>query len=263
MKLETKIRNPFYKWDNGKLYCLDALEFLEMIPENSADLVFLDPPFNLGKSYGSRSNIDDKLEVDDYQEFLFEVLTHSSRILKDGGALFFYHIPEWAIIFANHLNRNLNFRHWISVSMKNGFVRGDFLYPAHYGLLYYTKGEPANFNRPKIQADKCRHCNNYIKDYGGYKKYIEEGINLSDIWTDFSPVRHKNKKNRVANELPIGMLDRVLSIAGVKNGLLVDPFVGSGTSAVSAINFGMNFNVNDREIVCCERITTRINAHKK
>lgn len=247
------------KWNSGSLYCDDALLFLGEIPNNTADLIFLDPPFNLGKKYGSRSRKDDSLEREKYEGYIRKILEESVRILSDGGALFFYHIPEWASIFSNLLNRKLSFRHWISVSMKNGFVRGDYLYPAHYALLYYTKGEPKHFDRPKIPAERCRHCDNYIKDYGGYKKYIEGGINLSDIWTDFSPVRHKNKKNRSANELPLDLLERVIAISGFKNGVLVDPFVGTGTSAVAAIKKEMLFRINDREKKSCEVVIERIN----
>lgn len=247
------------KWSVGSLYCEDALHFLNEIPKNTADLIFLDPPFNLGKKYGSRSSKDDSLERAKYENYITEILEESIRILSNGGALFFYHIPEWASIFSSLLNQKLSFRHWISVSMKNGFVRGDYLYPAHYALLYYTKGEPKHFDRPKIPAERCRHCGNYIKDYGGYKKYIEDGINLSDIWTDFSPVRHKSKKNRPANELPIDLLDRVLTISGFKNGVLIDPFVGTGTSAVAAIKKKMFFRINDREKKSCEVVIERIN----
>ncbi len=53
------------------------------------------------------------------------------------------------------LEQHLDFRHWIAISMKNGFVRGDHLYPAHYALLYYTKGKPESFNRPKVPKPIC------------------------------------------------------------------------------------------------------------
>lgn len=258
-RLEIDVISTFKEWDFGSIYCDDALTFLNTIPKNSADLIFLDPPFNLGKKYGSRSKKDDYIDESEYEEYISKVIDESIRILAEGGALYFYHIPEWASIFSNILNKRLTFRHWISVSMKNGFVRGNYLYPAHYALLYYTKGEPMFFKRPKVPAERCRHCDNYIKDYGGYKKYIKDGINLSDIWTDFSPVRHKNKKNRPANELPLDLLDRILAISGFENGVLVDPFVGSGTSAISAIKKKMFLQINDREEKSCEITIERVN----
>lgn len=231
-------QNPI-KLDNGFLFETEAIEFLSCIKSQVAEIVFLDPPFNLGKTYGNNSH--DQKNDTDYYKFIIKVLKQSIRILKPGGAFYLYHVPKWAVVFTQYLNSKLTFRHWISISMKNSYARGKYLYPAHYALLYYTKGEPAYFTRPKIEPARCRHCNNHIKDYGGYKKYIENGINLSDVWDDLSPVRHKKYKSRTANELPIKLLNRVIEISGVPNGLLIDPFSGSGTSILSAVAAQMKF----------------------
>ena len=245
-------KSIYYKNDKGIIVCDDAFMFLERIKSNSADIVFLDPPFNLGKKYGNSNKADDLKSDDKYMGFINKIICESVRVLKNGGALYLYHIPKWAFVFADYLSETLNFRHWISISMKNGFVRQDYLYPAHYALLYFTKGEPGNFSRPKIPAPRCRHCGDYIKDYGGYEKYIEQGINLSDVWVDLSPVRHSKYKNRSSNELPVDLLRRIVKISGVVNGLLVDPFVGAGTSVVASIENEMNFIVCDREETSCE-----------
>jgi len=121
------------------------------------------------------------------------------RVLKPGGAFFLYHLPYWASRLSQELLAQLQFRHWIAIAMKNGFVRGKNLYPAHYALLYYTKGAPARFTRPRLEPQLCRHCRGLVKDYGGYTGIIQsKGINLSDFWDDLSPVRHKNRKLRKA-----------------------------------------------------------------
>lgn len=229
----------------GLFTAADGLSFLESIRPGVADVVFLDPPFNLGKNYGVASEIE-AASPEVYERYIERILEESARILKDGGALFMYHMPYWAARLSNFLQSKLEFRHWIAVSMKNGFVRGRNLYPAHYALLYYTKG-PANvFNRPRYPAAQCRHCGEFVKDYGGYRQIIEaKGVNLSDFWDDLSPVRHKTTKTRAANQLPQRLTDRVLDIVGSVDALLVDPFVGSGTSVVSAAARGMRFIAND------------------
>ena len=74
------------------------------------------------------------------------------------------------------------FRHWIAVSMKGTFPRGRKLYPAHYALLYFTKGVPRIFNRDQVRLPipKSRHCNKDVKDYGGHRKYLNPlGLNLN------------------------------------------------------------------------------------
>ena len=82
------------------------------------------------------------------------------------------------------LEGELTFRHWIAISMKNGFVRGRRLYPADYALLMFSKGDMSAFERPRIEPQRRRR-RNLVKDYGGYTGIItEKGINLSDFSED-------------------------------------------------------------------------------
>lgn len=232
---------------DGVLICADALDALRTVESDSADIVFLDPPFNLGKKYGGKPKKADVRAEAEYESFIVGVLLESVRVLKPGGALYLYHIPKWAIVFASHLTSHLTFRHWIAVSMKNGFVRGQNLYPAHYALLFFTKGEAGHFHRPKVPIQVCRHCKKSIRDYGGYKHLVSGGVNLSDVWDDLSPVRHRHLKTRAANELPSLLLTRIVSISGAAGGLIVDPFAGSGTTGVAAQQGRMRYILNDRE----------------
>jgi site-specific DNA-methyltransferase (adenine-specific) len=225
----------------------DAFDLLDVVRNETADIVFLDPPFNLGKRYGAKGRKADRLAESDYLSFMQRLLERTIDVLKPGGALYLYHLPRWAFQFASLLHKRLLFRHWIAVSMKNGFVRGQSLYPAHYALLYFTKGLPATFSRPKIAPSRCRHCDEYIKDYGGYKQHIQDGINLSDVWDDLSPVRHQKYKTRKANELPIELPRRVLTISGTPGGVFVDPFAGAGTTLLAARERQMLFVAGDRD----------------
>src|SRR5438132_6118359 len=128
--------NLVYNLPKGDIVCGDALDFLNSLHDKSADIIFLDPPFNLGKRYGKNGAKADLIQQDAYFKYLSSVLERCAAVLKDGGALYLYHIPRWAFKFANVLEEHLTFRHWIAISMKNGFVRGASLYPAHYSLLY-------------------------------------------------------------------------------------------------------------------------------
>jgi len=205
----------------------------------------------------------DRRSGEDYQAWLLDILNRSSRVLKRGGTLFLYHLPVWAMRLGAKIDGDLEFRHWIAISMKNGFVRGDRLYPAHYALLMFTKGPPAQFTRPKLDPAKCRHCKGLIKDYGGYRKIIEKkGINLSDFWDDLSPVRHANRKHRKANELPLALFDRVLAIAGQKGARYVDPFCGTGSGVIAAIRAGMTFAACDILRSNCRIVCKRVDGLK-
>jgi site-specific DNA-methyltransferase (adenine-specific) len=243
---------------NGEIYHTSALHFLRSLPEGAVDLVFLDPPFNLGKKYGRARKMDRRPEAE-YQSWMQEILIEGVRVLADGGALYLYHTPLWGMRFGAFLEQYISLRHWVAISMKSGFVRGDRLYPAHYALLYFTKGSPSWFKRPKIEPVLCRKCGESVKDYGGYASIIEEkGINLSDFWEDISPVRHANRKFRSANELPTKMTDRVIEISGKPGGLFVDPFSGSGTAVLSAARAKMRFAACDLLIANCRLVCQRL-----
>lgn len=108
------------------------------------------------------------------------------------------------------------------------------LYPSHYALLYYTKGEkPNTFNGERLPLEVCRHCGGDIRDYGGYKDKLHPfGINLTDVWYDISPVRHSKYKTRASNELPLKLLERIISMASNEGDTVFDPFGGSGTTFI-------------------------------
>jgi len=251
-------KGAIYRHTAGEIVQDDALHCLESLREGCADIVFLDPPFNLGKRYGKNGSHHDSKKESEYIKYMEKVIARSAAVLRPGGALYLYHIPKWAIRLSPFLERQLDFRHWIAISMKNGFARGEHLYPAHYALLYYTKGAPDVFTRPKVPKPICARCRRDLRDYGGYADYVAAGINLSDVWDDVSPVRHRKTKSRTANELPLVIPERVIAISGRKGGLIVDPFAGSGTTALAAKAAGMRSVLADCEEEYCTLMFNRL-----
>jgi site-specific DNA-methyltransferase (adenine-specific) len=254
-------KGTIYRHAQGEIVRDDALHCLESLRESCADIVFLDPPFNLGKRYGKNGSRHDRKKESEYLDYMEKVIARSAIVLKEGGALYLYHIPKWAIRLSLYLEQLLDFRHWIAISMKNGFVRGDYLYPAHYALLYYTKDKPIAFNRPRVPKPICARCKKDLRDYGGYKEYVAQGINLSDVWDDVSPVRHRKTKTRTANELPLLIPERVITISGCSGGLVVDPFAGSGTTILAAVAARMQFVAADCEAEYCELMQGRVSEY--
>ena len=219
----------------GKLYHGDCLHLLRNTDSESFDLIFADPPFNLDKLYPSK--INDNLKLTEYLKWTEEWLTECIRTLKTGGSLFLWNLPKWNTYFSTFLNQRLSFKHWIAVDIKYSLPINGRLYPSHYGLLYYVKGDKANVFKPdRLGMEICSKCFNEIKDYGGYKnKMNPAGINLSDVWYDIPPVRHSKYKGRKnANELSIKLLDRIIQMSSNKGDTVFDPFGGSGTSYIVA-----------------------------
>jgi site-specific DNA-methyltransferase (adenine-specific) len=227
-----KTVNPIFQTELGTLYNCDCLDLLGNLKADSVDCIFADPPFNLGKVYGSKVN--DKLEKYDYLGWCYAWLEQCCRVLKPGGSLLIYNLPKWNIHIASYLDKFLTFRHWITVDIKFSLPIPKRLYPSHYSLLYFVKGSlPATFHPSRLPMETCRHCGGEIKDYGGYKdKMNPNGINLTDVWYDIPPVRHSKFKTRNANELSMKLLDRILDLATNEGDLVLDPFGGSGTSFV-------------------------------
>jgi site-specific DNA-methyltransferase (adenine-specific) len=116
-------------------------------------------------------------------------------------------------------------------------------------MLYYIKGaKPRVFNRDLVRTpvQKCRHCGKDVKDYGGHKKYLNpKGLNLTDVWDDVPPVRHRKYKNRPANELAPIILERIIQLTTEVGDLVCDPFAGGGVTAYVAERLHRRWIVGD------------------
>lgn len=227
---KTMTPSPIYKTEHGELFKDDCMNVLSAMDDDSVDMIFADPPFNLNKDYGR--GIRDDLSHIEYVEWCATWIKECCRIVAPGGALWLYNLPKWNIELGHKLNENgMDFRHWVAIDLKMSLPIQGKLYPSHYSLLYFTKGRPKTFVRPRVPIPVCRHCHGDIKDYGGHRdKLHPDGLNLSDVWTDIAPVRHRSTKNRQANELSEKLLERVITISTNEGDLIVDPFGGSGTT---------------------------------
>jgi site-specific DNA-methyltransferase (adenine-specific) len=248
--------SPTITTTHGALFEMDCLKLLFHIQDESIDCVFADPPFNLGKHYGA--GFSDRFSRSEYLDWCNLWIAECSRVLKPGGAFFLYALPEHAYKCANVLERSLSFRHWIALTMKGTFPRGKKLYPAHYALLYFTKGMPRLFNKVRLPIPKCRHCGKDVKDYGGHRKYLHpDGLNLTDFWEDTSPNRHKNSKFRKGiNELKLTIPERAILISTSAGDIVLDPFGGAGTTYEAAESHGRLWLGS--EICTAEAIANRL-----
>jgi site-specific DNA-methyltransferase (adenine-specific) len=229
---------PAFSTERGAVYKGDCMALFRSIRDESIDTVFADPPFNLRKDYGNGAQEDD-LSSADYLDWCFGWMDEAVRVLRPGGTIFIYNLPHWAYHLAAHLEaQKMTFRHWIAVSMKGTFPRGRKLYPAHYALLYFTKGSPKTFNRDnvRIPVPVCRHCKRDVKDYGGHRKYLNPlGLNLTDFWDDTAPARHTKFKARWGvNELKPLISRRCIELTTNQGDIVLDPFAGGGSTFESA-----------------------------
>ncbi len=217
----------------------DCLEQLATIPDNSVDVCFADPPFNLDKKYAT---YDDQKSLEDYMEWCEKWLLELVRVTKPTGSILVHNIPKWLTYYAAILNKHAHFRHWIAWDSMSTPL-GKTLLPAHYGILFYSKqAKGTKFYEIRAPHKKCRECDAYLKDYGGKKDQRHPfGYLVSDVWTDIHRIRHNKRRDPHPCQLPIHLLERLILMTTDEGDVVLDPFLGTGTTAIAAKQLGRHY----------------------
>lgn len=216
----------------------DCITELRKLADDSIDVCFADPPFNLNKSYKSSK---DNLSIDEYLKWCESWLLELIRVTKPTGSIFVHNIPKWLTHYTEILNKRAVFKHWISWDAMSTPL-GKTLLPAHYGILFYGKSDATKFYEVRAPHKRCRVCDSYLKDYGGKKHKIHPfGYLLSDVWTDIHRIRHRSKRDDHPCQLPIHLLERIILMSSDEGDTILDPFSGTGTTGIAAKRLNRNY----------------------
>ncbi len=214
----------------------DALEILGQYPDDSIDLVFADPPYNLDKPYLTYSD-----ERDDYVAWCNAWSAEYVRILKPTGTLFVLNLPRWTMYHASFLNHHLYFQNWIVWDALSE-PRGKLM-PAHYGLLYYTK-HPTNFtsNHAQVSPIDARY---YCLRASCIRKRKAMGTDdkepLTDFWWNIHRIKHRRDRDYHPCQLPEALMERIIRLSTNPGDVVLDAFSGTGTTAVVASRLGRRY----------------------
>ena len=210
----------------------DCLELLRKVPGDSIDVTFADPPFNLKKKY---NGYKDSLAFKEYITWCEEWIHEMVRITKPTGSIFLHNIPKWLTFYVGMLNKYAYFKHWIAWNAPTSPM-GKSLQPNHYGILFYTKSQKkAKVYELRMQHERERKTTFLRKDYGGKKSGLHPfGPLISDIWFDIHRIKHSKYRNQHPCQLPVHLLERIILLTTDENDLVLDPFVGTGTTAIAA-----------------------------
>jgi len=251
----------------------DCASFLDGIakehPQGVFDLAFADPPYNLAKNYGA---YDDALTDQHYLEWCNKWLDGMGRTLKPGGSLFVVNLPKWAIHHAVFLNTRLEFRHWIVWDALSD-PRGKIM-PAHYALLYYTKpGRKPVFNYSPLSGkanrehvlppDSPKYC---LRSACVKRRKLlgdDDKVELSDVWFDIHRIKHKRDRDAHPCQLPEKLMERIIRLTTNQGDLVLDPFCGSGTTAIAAAKLGRHFVMVDSDPKYVEITRAKLAAMKE
>jgi len=186
----------------NKIICGDCLELMKLIPKNSIDVVLTDPPYGLRK-YAIRGDADLNL--------FYDVLSESDRVLKDNS----FFITFFSTKFLPQLFKNNPFNYFWQIILycPEGRVKSPIGYTKFMSCFIFKKGEPKI-----IQWNK-----DIFIDTPGKMVEPDEGY-----------IDHPTPK-------PKHFIKEILRMFTKDNDLILDPFLGSGSTAVACIQLGRRF----------------------
>lgn len=239
---------------NNKIYNENYDSFISNLENNSVDLLITDPPYNM-----SKADWDTFDSFEDFLEFTFDWIDLLIPKLKEDASLYIFNTPYNAAYILQHLvEKKLVFQNWITWDKRDGLGAPKRRYKhGQETILFFTKSKKHTFNYDDIRVPyesknrmKTARKKGILKN--GKRWFPNpKGRLVGEVW-HFSSARHKLKENGKVVKLPhitpkpLDMIERMIMASSNKNDLVVDPFVGSGTTAVAAKKHGRKFIVNDK-----------------
>ena len=245
----TSENNNTIKAKKNCIYNLDVFDFLNTeVADNSIDLAVIDPPYNMKKA-----DWDTFKNQDDFLNFTFAWIDALLPKLKYDSSLYIFNTSfNSAYILQFLVEKGLDFKNWIVWNKQDGisapktkFVNGSET------ILFFTKGNPIfNFDdirEPYKSTDRMKHAAKKGIIKNGKRWFPNPNGRLcSEVW-DFSSERHKNKVNGKTQKMshltpkPKNMIKRIIKASSNKGDLVLDCFMGSGTTAIVSKKMGRDF----------------------
>lgn len=248
----------------NKIYKKEAVEFLKGVKVNSVDLAVIDPPYNMSKADWDTFN-----SQGDFLAFTYKWLDTLIPTLKDTGSLYIFNTPfNSAYILQYLVDNGLVFQNWITWDKRDGFNASKKRYThGQETILFFTKSKQYTFNTDEIRIPyestdriEAAHTKGILKN--GKRWFPNpKGRMVGEVWHIVSE-RHKNKKNGKTQKYehltpkPLEMIDRMVLASSNIGDIVLDCFVGSGTTAVSAKRLG-------RKFICADNCSEYVSLAKK
>ena len=250
----------------NNIYNMDVFEFLKKVPDEFADLVVIDPPYNLNK--GDWDSFKNEKE---FQSFTYNYLKLCIPKIKNGGSLYIFNTAyNSSFILKYLLDLDMTYKNWIVWYKKDGFSACKNKYINNQeSILYFTKGKRATFNYDEIREPYSSKDRIQAAEKTGIikngKRWFpnRNGKLCSDVW-EFTSVRLLNKKNgkTIKQDHPTPkpelMLERMIKASSNENDLIMDLFSGTGTTSAVAKRLKRNFIGCEKDKKYCELIKRRL-----
>ncbi len=239
----------------------DSLDAMKKVEDNQVDLIYLDPPFFTQdiQKLSSRKNeeeysFSDKWNcMDDYLEYMRIRLWECKRILKDTGSIFVHcdrNACHYLKILLDQLFGISNFQSEIVWCYKRWSNSKKGLLNNHQIIFFYSKSSRFKFNKIYTGYSETTNIDQIlqerVRDENGKSVYkcdengeviigkSKKGVPLSDVWD--IPYLNPKAKERVGypTQKPVILLEQIIKLVTDENDIVLDPFMGSGTTPVAA-----------------------------
>lgn len=223
-----------------RIYVGDCRELLPKIPEVAAgevDLIFADPPFNWKRAY---DEWHDNMPHNEYLDFTYAWLDLCIGALKPTGSMWVNIPDDWAAEIVVHLkHRGLSMVNWCIWHYRFGQNTNARFINSHVHALYFAKDEKRRTWNAEPIMEPSDRATTYFDPRTHAKKEGVQGMRVPmDVWYGkyWGRIQGNNKERRANhdNQIPEVYLERVVRACSNEGDLVLDPFLGSGTTALIA-----------------------------
>lgn len=243
-----------------RIYQQDALQGLARIPDDSIDLIVADPPYGLGKDYGNDS---DKLDAATYLAWSTQWVDAVLPKLKVSGSLYIFltwrYAPEIFVMLKQRMTM-LNEIIWDrKVPSMGGSTRSFSSVHDTIGFFARQKGYYFDLDAVRIPYDAATKKARSRSIFVG-AKWLELGYNPKDVWSVSRLHREHPERADHPTQKPLEIVERMILASCPPGGVVLDPFMGSGTTAVAARRCGRDFVGFELNPEYCAMIEQRLAA---
>ncbi|MDR0989007.1 MAG: adenine-specific DNA-methyltransferase [Prevotellaceae bacterium] len=225
--------------DNHKIICGDAIEALTLIPDKSIDLVFVDPPYNIGKNF---NGLKDKWATDnEYLNWCYQWIDLCIRKLKETGSLYIMTSTQFMPYFDIYIRKKMSILSRIVWSYDSSGVQAKKYYGSMYEpILFCVKDENKyTFNASDILVEAKTGSKRKLIDYRKNPPQVYNSEKVpGNVW-EFARVRYRmDEYENHPTQKPKALLERIIKASSNVGDVILDPFSGTFTTSFVAQQLG-------------------------
>lgn len=220
----------------------DALTALQtLVPDGSVDLIFADPPYNIGKNFSG--HIEKWATEEDYLQWCYQWLDLCMQKLKPDGSMYVMTATQFMPYFDLYLRNKINILSRIVWSYDSSGVQARKYFGSMYEPILFCVKDKSNytFNAADILVEAKTGAKRKLIDY---RKPVPAAYSMEkvpgNVW-DFARVRYRmDEYENHPTQKPVALLERIIKASSVKGDTVLDPFSGTFTTCAVAKSLGRN-----------------------